>query len=85
LIKSGKSESEAVQKVADDNEVVKQTMEKTWAKRSFLSELSPVELVDEIIAALSSPHPLVPKDHIRRDASAGPSSGEGDPAKHHDS
>jgi hypothetical protein len=78
LIASGKSESEAVQTVAKDNGVVKQTMEKTWAKRSFIAELSPVELVDEVIAALSRPNPPDPEDYVHRETTTDPSS-EDDP------
>lgn len=54
LIGEGDAESTAVRKVAASARVALQTMQNTWDRRSILSELSAVELVDDVIAVLSS-------------------------------
>jgi hypothetical protein len=58
----GYSESEAVDKVAVENGVNPQTMQKTWEKRTFLKELSAFELIEEIISVLSKPDAPKPDD-----------------------
>jgi hypothetical protein len=66
-IMKGRSEPEAVRKVAEENGVTYQTMYNTWEIRPILNELSAFELIEEIIARLSKPDAPKPDDILPKE------------------